>query len=178
MPQMPNIEVLAVEVKQYLGVGGKALVPRVLGQTIPKAVLETTRRSTTRAEFFSRCTPFAGRFFTRVLDEAEKAGFAVSWTSGFAIKAKWNDRFTSFLFGYTVGGERIEVYLRDQSLTESELANWQQELRAFPCLQAAGRFTLRAQIREEMEGSLFEAIRAVFEKMRQLAEQRSADKIS
>ena len=40
--QMPSIEVLAVEIKQFLGETGKTLVPRVIGRTaaVPRQVGE------------------------------------------------------------------------------------------------------------------------------------------
>lgn len=42
--QMPGIEVLAVEIKQFLGVTGSTLVPRIIGRT-SEAIAATGRRS-------------------------------------------------------------------------------------------------------------------------------------
>ena len=51
--QMPNIEVLAVEIKQFLGGASQTLVPRVLGRTSasPTTGTSASRRKLTRETF-------------------------------------------------------------------------------------------------------------------------------
>ena len=56
--QMPGIEVLAVEIKQFLGDSGQTLVPKVIGRTAATAVRSATSRSNSkqfnREEFLDR----------------------------------------------------------------------------------------------------------------------------
>jgi len=72
--EMANVEVLAVEVKQFQGShpgAVQALVPRVLGATeTARQVKEPgTRKPTlTPEEFLARCNPEAREFFARVVD--------------------------------------------------------------------------------------------------------------
>ena len=55
---MPGIEVLAVEIKQFLGDSGQTLVPKVIGRTAATAVRSATSRSNSkqfnREEFLDR----------------------------------------------------------------------------------------------------------------------------
>ena len=53
--QMPGIEVLAVEIKQYRGKSGKTLVPRVIGRTaaIADKVSMGSRKKMSRDEFLA-----------------------------------------------------------------------------------------------------------------------------
>jgi len=103
--QMISAEVLAVEVKQFLGEGQKAIVPRVIGMT--EAARENKRPSgkprTNKAEFMSKCTPEANMFFEEILDGAEKHGHTIYWgTSGFSIRVQLPemDNVISIAYGY------------------------------------------------------------------------------
>lgn len=83
--EMTNVEVLAVEVKQFTrerGVGQTALVPRVLGMTeAAREKRSTPRRGRmTVQKFFSECTPAGSEFFRRVLDLADQRGHSISWS--------------------------------------------------------------------------------------------------
>ena len=82
--QMPNIEVLAVEIKQFRGESTQTLVPRVLGR-----IAASTRRSTAgprnridRETFLEDFTiPEQRDAATKLIDAAEKAGAVFNWDS-------------------------------------------------------------------------------------------------
>ncbi len=80
--QMDRAEVLAVEIKQYVGQGLRALVPRVIGTTRPPLV--PGRWDETR--FIQVLTESHGRESTevasRILDWAKSRGLGLRWGSG------------------------------------------------------------------------------------------------
>jgi hypothetical protein len=96
--QFSNIEVLGVELRQYVGQGVKALVPRVIGQS--EAAREQKARSSpsrsaapsvrlNRERFLSICPSEAMHFFAKILDEAANRGLAISWgTTSFNVRKK------------------------------------------------------------------------------------------
>ena len=81
--QMPNIRVLAVEIKQFRGATGRTLVPRVIGRTAEAGVSPSPdsprRRSRmTRDDFFAQMPNAAVRQATqRLMDLTEKGGGSV-----------------------------------------------------------------------------------------------------
>lgn len=103
--KMSDIEVLAVEVKQFLGEGQKAIVPRLLGMTeIAREGKHTqSQKLTNRDEFLGKCDPEISRFFTRILDIADQRGHTVYWgIKGFSIRVYLSetDSFVSVAYGY------------------------------------------------------------------------------
>jgi hypothetical protein len=105
--EMINIEVLAIEVKQYkstLNSSEKALVPRVLGMTeAARSIKQKTTRNTNRTDFLSRCTPEARDFFERVLDLATEHKHVIYWgTAGFSVRGRLGEDGTlaTFVYGY------------------------------------------------------------------------------
>ena len=108
--EMANVEVLAVEIKQFQREGDrsqKALVPRVVGLTeaarSAKRDSKKPRRPTTREEFMAKCSPETARFFARVLDLAEQRGRIIYWgTLGFSTRvyAPRMERVRTFAYGF------------------------------------------------------------------------------
>jgi hypothetical protein len=88
--QMDPAEVIAVEVKQYVGSGLKALVPRVLGQTAEaqtrKTVAVRESRQWDAESFLQALTERRGdssaAVARQVLDWAERQNLRVSWGRG------------------------------------------------------------------------------------------------
>lgn len=103
--KMADIEVLAVEVRQFVGQGRKALVPRVVGLTEAGRSVkrgEGVRKShITPEEFLAACPPAAAPLFRRVLALAEERKHTVSWTKvGFSVQAAFPVGPVTFLEGY------------------------------------------------------------------------------
>ena len=90
--QMPNIEVLAVEIKQFRGKTTQTLVPRVLGRTAATSSRSAAgpRSRITRQEFqddFDDAEQRAAA--SRLLDVADGSGAAFNWDSaGVSIRAR------------------------------------------------------------------------------------------
>ena len=90
--QMPNIEVLAVEIKQFRGGSTQTLVPHVLGR-IAKASSHGpggTRPKLTRQRFLQGFADEEVRdAAARLLDTAQRAGAAMGWgSSGVSIRGR------------------------------------------------------------------------------------------
>jgi hypothetical protein len=179
--QFTNIEVLGLELRQYVGEGIKALVPRVVGQT--EAARDQKERSSSRRragssnrtsrEAFLAASPAESiPFFAQVFDEAQKRGLHVSFgTKGFSVRAPG---CPVFFYCYPPGTTSrttsdIEVFLRD--LGDSALAD---EVRAtflkIPNVKASGQFTMRLSVTSstvEDAEELFESALAFMERQRQ-----------
>ena len=80
--QMPNIEVLAVEIKQFRGERTQTLVPRVLGRIANASAqaLTSRRRSLSRETFLDQFTSDEARNApTRILNAARESGAVFEW---------------------------------------------------------------------------------------------------
>lgn len=88
--QMPGIEVLAVEIKQFLGETGKTLVPRVIGRTaaVPDKASTGSRKKMNRDDFFAQMpSAQVQQAAKRLMDVAETNGGIISFGgSGISIR--------------------------------------------------------------------------------------------
>lgn len=94
--QMPHIEVLAVEIKQFRGESFQTLVPRVIGRSAaaagPVTANTSRRRKLTRAAFLEELPNDEARLVTeKILTAADAAGATLYWGStGFSIRMRSN----------------------------------------------------------------------------------------
>ena len=90
--QMPNIEVLAVEIKQFRGESTQTLVPRVLGRVsnAPTRSSSGSRQRLTRETFLDDFTDGEERNAAqRLLDVAQGSGAAFEWgPSGVSVRMR------------------------------------------------------------------------------------------
>ena len=89
--QMPGIEVLAVEIRQFRGVTGRTLVPRVIGRTAAAPARASTARSRMDLdEFLNQMpSPEAKEATGRLLDVVSKHNVSFEWGSrGVSIRAR------------------------------------------------------------------------------------------
>jgi hypothetical protein len=161
--EMANVEVLAVEVKQFQresGRGQTALVPRVVGLT--EAAREKgsrpRKRKLTQQEFLAECTPVGRQFFQRALSLAQERRHTIYWgTAGFSIRAFLPDRdqLATFAYGYPATvydteGDRFDVYFAYTNLFPAEEAPALREsLLESGLFRQAGKWTLSAPVTEE-----------------------------
>jgi len=176
--QFTKIEVLGVELRQYVGPGIKALVPRVVGQT--EAARDQKERSspgvrapsataawTTREQFLSICDPAAAAFFAKVLDEAGNRHLQISWgTKGFSVR---KPGAPAFFWCFPAGTnnrptDEVEVFVRDIKNPE-ERALLRQQFLALPASRAGGEYTVRFAVQRDtlsaVERVLAEALDAM-----------------
>jgi len=156
--EMANVEVLAVEIKQFQREGDrsqKALVPRVVGLTeaarSAKRDSKKPRRPTTREEFMAKCSPETARFFARVLDLAEQRGRIIYWgTLGFSTRvyAPRMERVRTFAYGFPPA--TFQVWLPNEWERDEEASEeLRRQLLARGVFREKGKYTLEACLDEE-----------------------------
>jgi hypothetical protein len=106
--QMSEVEVLGIELAQYVGSDFRALVPRVIGQTEAiRQVKKITsgKRHTTMQEFLDSCPKDSRDFFSKAIADAEKQGMQIYWGSkGFSLRTKDNGgKLITLFYGYPPG---------------------------------------------------------------------------
>jgi hypothetical protein len=153
--QFTNIEVLGVELRQYVGQGIKALVPHVIGQS--EAAREQKARSSpsrsaapsvrlNRESFLSICPSEAVDFFTKILDEAANRGLAISWgTTSFNIRKKGQP---VFVWCYAAKGI-FEV--NDGALPEEQARRLRSQLLNLSSAQELSPVTIRIYVTRETQ---------------------------
>lgn len=85
--QMRTAEVLAVEIRQYVGQGVKTLVPRVLGQTAEAQQQKTTTPRT--AHHWDEASFFQEIETSRGMDEARIGRAIVAWARAHVLRVWW-----------------------------------------------------------------------------------------
>ena len=86
--QMTKVEVLGIEIAQYVSSDFTALVPRVIGQTeaIRQRRAGGTVQHTTKQEFLNKCPEELREFFTGAFSKSEELGMHIYWgTKGFSL---------------------------------------------------------------------------------------------
>src|ERR1051325_829546 len=152
--KMSDVEVLAVEIKQFLGDNVRALVPRVIGNTEKARDIKgiaVRKNPLTEEELLAGCSPDAAALFRHVLASATEKGLSIYWgNTSVSIRAhvQQEDReYASFLYAYPPNA--IEFYLKQLKLPDTESAIFRQELLNSGIFQEAGNWTLRAFITPE-----------------------------
>jgi hypothetical protein len=148
--QFTNVRVLGVELRQYVGQGVKALVPRVIGQS--EAAREQKARSSPsrsaaplirldRETFLSLCPPEAVNFFAKVLNEATDSGLRISWGSkSFSIR---KGEQPAFVWCYAADGN-FEIFDRD--LPEDRASRLRSEVLNLPSTKKISDITIRIYV--------------------------------
>lgn len=146
--QMVDAEVLAVEVKQFLGEKQKAIVPRLIGmtETARETKQHSTQRLTTRDEFLAKCNPEMANFFRHILDIAKERGHTVCWgVIGFSVRVYLpeTESFASVAYGSPPG--RFQVYFGQLPWPEEQISVLRKEFLALKIFKEAPK-TLTADL--------------------------------
>ena len=154
--KMDDVEVLGVEVKQFLGQGQTAMVPRVIGLTEAARSQKSgvSRRFTTRETFLENCSSAAVPFFGYVLDKAEAQGYTIYWgNKGFSIRflPPGVNNLTSIIYGQPPDTFQFYFAQLEGVVPDSVLAALRSELLNFKLLRESGRKTLTAQVKAETD---------------------------
>lgn len=132
--QLDHTEVLAVEVRQFIGEGATALVPRVMGKT---ATAEQRRRSSPGRQwdeesFFDALQQAAGadevRIARRILEWLRTAGLESSWGRGagkgsLICRGRGQDGSRKLFLCYTDAGVWVELIPLGEARWQ-EVARW------------------------------------------------------
>lgn len=107
--QMDPAEVLAVEIKQYVGQGLKTLVPRVMGQTAEAQRKKS--RSTSEARQWDKSSFFQELHARRGKDEAEVARKIHEWAKANSLRIWWGKGSKSGSFFPMLDYNRLSYWL-------------------------------------------------------------------
>jgi hypothetical protein len=150
--QMNKVEVLGVELPQFVGSDFRALVPRLVGQTeIIRQLKQESKpasRLTTMGEFLSRIPEEFKPFFKELLLEAEKRGMSIYWgTKGFSLRAVDRDgNLISLFYGYPPGTSGRDVTFIRGYVANIENENLKQGTReqflSVPNTTPSGNYTI------------------------------------
>lgn len=107
--QMDPAEVLAVEVKQFVGSNRKTLVPRVLGQTVEAQTRKAVTRRTRSWDLESMLEDLERREGSAAVEVAKRL---YDWASGRRMPIDWGSgaHHGSFAVRALIGGERYPTF--------------------------------------------------------------------
>lgn len=172
--QMVEVEVLAVEVKQFLGENQKAIVPRVIGMTEAARDLKQSsgRRPINREDFLAKCTPDLGAFYNHLLDTANKHKLTIYWgTVGFSVRIylRETDNYASIIYGYPPN--QVSVYFGYLPWAEDEITALRKELLAYGVFRETPK-SLTANLGTEDLSKAREACEVALQKIVAMADAR------
>ena len=146
-----DVEVLAVEIRQFLGEGRKALVPRVVGLTesARRTKGSSARQPTNEVEFVELLPSAAVPVFRQIWRKTEEHGHTIRWgTKGFSLRAFLNSeqRLRTFILGWPEG--RLDFYFGELPLTDEDASALRQQLMQFGVFAPTGEKTLKTYVDE------------------------------
>jgi hypothetical protein len=151
--KMADVEVLTVEIKQYLGANGqRAVVPRALGVSARHSKeAKRSRRHVDRETFLNNCPAEIVPFFEYVLDQGAERGHEIYWGMvGFSVRAflPGSGRKASFVYGYPSG--RFQFYFAQlRTIPEEKRRAIREELLEFGLFEERGDYTLNIRLKEK-----------------------------
>lgn len=135
--QMVDTEVIAIEVKQYIGEGQKAIVPRVIGLTESarsKKISGKPKSIINRVEFLDKCSSDTASFFEYVLNEAEKRNQSINWgVKGFSVGVALSQEEKRAPIAFYYPPDRVEISdekLEYLNASTQEIADMRKEMMA------------------------------------------------
>jgi hypothetical protein len=179
--KMSDVEVLAVEIKQFLGKNGshKAIVPRLVGFT------ETARenkskssddrpRHTNRQTVLSKSTPEAAKIFEHMLDKAAQLNHRIYWgVVGFSVGYKMPETgiLASFFYGYPPN--IIEFYLKPLDFSPEDENLLRNEIMKAGFFKRKGKRTLYAEIDVDNAPKILDKIDWIYDTVKAAVEKAS-----
>jgi hypothetical protein len=129
--QMNNVEVLGVELPQFVGSDFRALVPRLVGQTEiirqTKQKARSSSRKTNQEEFLSKIPENLKPFFIELISEAVKRAMQIYWgIQGFSIRLETNNgQLISLFYGWPGNSEGENPHIQGYvgSIEDEDLRN-------------------------------------------------------
>ena len=150
--QMGEVEVLGIELTQYVGSNLKALVPRIVGQTEvirqKKQQSVPSKRRITIQEFLDNCPEDSQDFFTLAITESQQRGMHIYWgTTGFSLRAQDSmGKLMTIFYGFPSGGQSkdsaiVQGYVGDiKDVVYRDQVR--QRLLTIPGTTASGQYTV------------------------------------
>jgi hypothetical protein len=170
--EMTNVEVLAVEEKQFQredGKGQKALVPRLINPPKPPPPSPSKRGYESLDEFLKMCHPETHEFLRRVSDLANKQGYEVYLGNKSALSLRADFPEKGLLgFAYFWPPNIFQFYFHPQwrlFLSEEQVLALRKELLAFGIFKEAGQWTLAATVVQDNLTRMNEVYDFILDKM-------------
>jgi hypothetical protein len=177
---MDKVEVLGIELPQFVGSDFRALVPRLIGQTesIRQRKQETkpTSRRTTMTEFLSGIPEEFEPLFQGIFLEAEKRGMQIYWgTKGFSLRTIGGaGKMISLFYGYPPGANDRDVTYIQGYVADIKNENLKQDIRErFPSIPGTtlqGNYTYDLVLSEATMESANKLIQIVWDINQELTE--------
>ncbi|HAS05213.1 MAG TPA: hypothetical protein DCR71_05640 [Dehalococcoidia bacterium] len=149
--QMNNVEVLGVELPQFVGSDFRALVPRLIGQTEiirqTKQKARSSSRKTNPEEFLLKIPEYLRPFLIELISEAERQGMQISWgIQGFGLRLETNNgHLISLFYGWPGNSEGENPHIQGYvgSIEDEDLRNEiKQKFLSVEGTILAGKYTL------------------------------------
>jgi len=132
--KMDDVEVLAVEIKQFLGEGKTTLVPRTIGLTEANRGKkgQPSDGPTNRKTFLEKCTNESRPIFEKLLVTVSAKDHSIYWgVTGFSMRAYLpnSDKYLTFAVGFPANVFKLAIRNlvkssdEDKALRKS-MANW------------------------------------------------------
>jgi hypothetical protein len=171
--KMADVEVLAVEVKQFLGHGQKAMVPRVIGLTEAAREKKSGRTTPifTRATFLDNCSLEAIPFVNYVLDKTVEEGHTIGWRQSCFVTRLFSPRDgreVSFVYVYPSGELQFYTVYLQQNLPKINLDELWQALLDTKLFHNTAKHTLSATVTAENQVQLRQAYDLILSHIKKL----------
>lgn len=167
--KMADVEVLTVEIKQYLGANGqRAVVPRALGVSARHSKeSKRSRRHINREIFLDNCIPEVVPFFEYLLDQAVESGYEISWgTKSFSVRAflPAAERKASFIFAFPSGLFQF-FFGQLKMMPAEERQAIREDLLSFGLFSESGDYTLTTGLKKDDLALAHEVYDLILEKI-------------
>ncbi len=149
--QMTTVEVLAVEAKQFVGEGQKAIVPRLLGmtETAREIKQKSNQTPTNRQEMLSKCTKEGSDYFSNILDSADKQGHTIYWgTVGFSIRVYLPEIENLATIALCFPPNVFQIYFGHLPFPENQVAELRKEILKYKIFKEAPK-TLSVNLKND-----------------------------
>jgi hypothetical protein len=174
--QMKDVEVLIVEIKQFLGEGQKAMVPRVIGAI--KDNIPRKGQNLTEQEFMNICLPEFRPFFQNLIKLSNENGFSRNYIStGFSVRKyfPFSNKYASVLYCSPKGV--LQFYFGQLTISNRLAENLRRELMSTGIFIETGKKTLTSTLNAQMLDKADEVVKLIMDRMAEIAESFSEDDI-
>ena len=186
--KMTDVQVLGVELRQYVGNKLRAMVPRIIGQTEATRRTKSTNaarsRHTTQDEMIAACPDSIQPYLVDIVKESERRNMVLYWgTKGFSVRVPTNDgKVHSIFYCYPPGtnGSQtayVEGYMAPVlrgKVIGKELTNGFLEI---PGVKKLGQYTFRLPLTAETLDSARRALKVVWQVAAQMLNESAETKI-
>jgi len=167
--KMADVEVLALEVKQFIGQGQKAMVPRVVGLTEAARIQKPATSSstqTTKEAFLASCLPETTSAYEYIFKTAAQKSHMIGWgEKGFSVRLRLPESGKLASFAYGVPPNEFQFYFAYFTASEAFKSTLRQELLATGLFQESGEQTLRMRLDGVGNGRFTEVYDLILAKM-------------